>query len=290
MIFTAEPKYFCEMTFDKRNIVVTYFDKLIETRRWYMKITQTFTIGLLFVMLTIGTNFSFLTFQAYAKVKLPPPPEVQFSPDIFILRDATIPFSGKRLVYLHGLRGNHNDLLKEPAHGKLATDLVASGWQVVMFDLPFTEGKFFSDGGAAYRKKIQEAMRDVDARSGVSSVNVIGGISFGGLHAFIGTADGPEFSGYFAILPIIYINSLVEFYGTAVPILNPLADVTHLSNRPGFVVWGSQDERINFRNTEALFNLLVKGNAPIKGLSYRGGEHSIMGDLDFIRNWLIQSF
>jgi pimeloyl-ACP methyl ester carboxylesterase len=183
--------------------------------------------------------------------------EVKFDQANYAYDNMAVPQLGKRLIFLHGLRLDHNYLVNTPGYRVVIDNLVANGWQVVLFDLPYAKPEMFADGGktyrAAYQAKLNQAIDWAETNVGHCTVNTIGGESYGGLHALMGAAMDSRFSGYMADIPVTKIEVLKEFDGATAPSFNPLNE--SITAR-GFVSFGTNDGVVGSDNIERLVSQL----------------------------------
>ena len=219
---------------------------------------------------------------------------IVFSPDVYVYQDSSVPFNGKQIILLHGLRGTHNDLFSVPAYDKFINDVLAKGWRVIMFDLPFAESYFFEDGGTAYNQayveKLHQTMKYLDEQYHDFDLTVLGGISWGGLHSLIGAEEVHVFKGYFAILPDIKIGALTEFAGMIVPDFTPDKGSLDLQDLRGYIAFNTTDERVHYEDTVDFVNSLEDISALLKLRIYDSGGHTITGNLDYLVIWLEKTF
>lgn len=184
--------------------------------------------------------------------------------------------NGKRVYLIHGFRGDRS-AYEHPVFKPFVDDLTASGYEVITFDIPYTYPDYFNhDGGASYRAKYEEQLRTIEAQVNLDHgllTNIIGGFSFGGLHSMMGMSIASDlFVGYFAILPVVHMDALVEMQGTVAPLFNPMNELATLEQYPGLISWGTQDFRVNFLYSVDLVNLINPAN--LTAIEYVGLDHT----------------
>lgn len=160
-----------------------------------------------------------------------------------------------RIFLVHGLRSSEKMFATAP-YVTLKDGLVNSCNQVVTFSLPYAERYFFEDGGIEYRRIYKEfldfVISDTDQKYGVTSKMIIGGVSFGGLHAMMGATIEPRFTRFFGILPVTRIYALDEFKGLNATEFDPFNEVSALATKDGLLQYGTSDYRVDYRLTVEL--------------------------------------
>jgi predicted esterase len=194
-----------------------------------------------------------------------------------VLKDDSVAFNGKRIYLIHGFRGNSSSYTR--GNLKVLTDyLMANGYQVITFNLPYTERYFFEDGGLAYRNlyktRLEELRAQVDTDLGPAAKNIIGGFSFGGLHAMMGISITTGlFDSYLAMLPVTRINVLAEMSGINSDQFNPFFEENVLKNFSGKMCWGTADMRVDYRLTITLASDLTGLGANLDTTEFVGLGH-----------------
>lgn len=195
-----------------------------------------------------------------------PPKETPYVPLVFsqdyTLKASEGPWNGKRVILIHGFRLNRTNYEVMP-FSDLVARLRLAGYEVITFDLPYGMPYHFIDGGVQYRRLFEEQLRGIVARvradRGPDSSFLVGGFSWGGLHALMGQVLAPDlFSSYFAILPVTDMSAVSELSTVEAPHFNPLRE--DLSPYSGLISYGTRDERVNFRLTQEL----VRQTAPLR--------------------------
>lgn len=215
--------------------------------------------------------------------------EIQFSDQNYAFVNTAVPQVQKRLIFLHGIDGSHRDIITVPGYKALVDSLMNSGWQVIAFDLPKSRPTTFDDGGESYRakyaSKLKQAIQWADTNVGVAHVNVIGGISFGGLHALMGAAIEPAINGYFADVPMTKVEAFSSRW-THSPAFSPFYQIQRLSSIPGHFDYGDRDQVVGYQHTIELASLIgpsaIIRNNPGMGHS----EH----DLTHVAQWILSRF
>lgn len=138
-----------------------------------------------------------------------------------------------------------------------------AGADVVLVPLPVPTACIFDHGGERYRQRFTATLRALviamDAAHG-ARLNIAGGVSYGGLHAMMAAATVDRFSGWFAMLPVVRLDALAEFPDLDVPRFNPLNEAAALSRLPGFLTWGTADDRVNWHLTAQLADRIMGEN------------------------------
>lgn len=187
--------------------------------------------------------------------------------------------TNRRVILIHGLGGSGVDW-NFGVH-KLTTDgLISDGAQVIVFDLPKLKSSAFVDGGLQYRTNYKNFLdwlvEDTNTKFGVAAELILGGVSYGGLHAFMGAAITTHFDKYFASLPVTHLNALIEYSSVSAPYFNPFNEVVTLSSKPGMVHWGSLDSRVNYLYTVELVNLIGPNTV---GVEHSGLDHTSVPEI-----------
>lgn len=236
----------------------------------------------------------FLLFFIASCYHTQPESKAFFSPDNFMYQNPAVPFNGHRLILIHGALypgANHdNAMMNVPAYKGLVDSLANRGWQVVEFDLPSQPiQNQWADSGKAYRNaflsKVRQAETWASETYGKADYSV-GGISYGGLHALIAAEYLPEFTHYFAVLPVMKIGVLSEFTGREAPEFDATLRYLNLAEKRGYLAWNTSDERVGYQHTKNLYLGLRKLGAAVKDSTYKSGGHSIVGNLDYLLPFL----
>lgn len=200
-----------------------------------------------------------------------------------------------RVYLIHGLQSTQDDYLNEPFATWIA-GLNSQGVEVITFNLPFASPSYFTneDYGQGYANGYRDFIAHVVERMnywyGTPNRAIIGGISWGGLHAFMGIAFHRElFDAYFASVPVTRLTALTEFAGGESNAFDPFQHADTLSLRTGYVQWGDQDFRVNFQLTIDLVNRIQDFNgAPLTTREWDGlGHQSTPENLQAITDWLL---
>jgi len=220
--------------------------------------------------------------------------DIVFDDTNYAYVDNTVHQVGKRLIFIHGtIDGDHTMLLESPQYHKIITDLVAAGWQVILFDCPPKTANSFFDGGKAYKEayiaKLRQALDWAETNVGHVTTNVIGGVSWGGAHALIGAALVPDFNAYFGLLPLTQISWLTELRGISTPSFDPFSLVPQLASKRGYFEYGTADFRVNFTLTMNLISMLQQWQAPVSYKAYEGIGHSAPANIDSLTQWVLSN-
>lgn len=186
-------------------------------------------------------------------------PELWIVPDV-IMTGATS--NGKTLVAFHGLNGTPDDLILNVNYIKLLNKYIGEGYRIILPQIPRSDKEYWEDGGMQYRLQFLQKMQTLKP-------DAVLGVSYGGLHALMLAESFPvEF--WIAILPVIDIGALTEYIGEHAPEFIPTAEKLCTV---GFLAWSDNDERVNFRLTEALASGLTSCTVVTK--TYQGTGHSV---------------
>jgi hypothetical protein len=195
-----------------------------------------------------------------------------------------------RLYLAHGYGGDLTTFENEPFNS-WRQQLQQQGIEVVTYNLPKQDAaNFKSEKAGVYRAFYQSLLKrmteSIDAKYGKCAVNISGGVSFGGLHAMMNVALHPGyFQSWMAIKPVTDYTALTELKKTDSSKFSPFNETHALVKLPGFIVFGDNDERVNFRLTE---NLVEKiGNRGLTWVSMSGEDHATtQADLDNASQWI----
>jgi hypothetical protein len=180
--------------------------------------------------------------------------------------------SGKRIYLFHGY--NSPGMWTSSTPLDLVNGLKADGHEVVLPVLPDGQTCFFANGGWQYREQFIAALNtikaSVETAHGPATKNIVGGISYGGLHAMMAAASTGHFTGWFAHLPVTRVDALTELSGVGdAKRFNPFFDVGSLKDTNGFITWGTADTRVNYLLTVALASQM----GSVIGQPYPGQDH-----------------
>jgi hypothetical protein len=159
----------------------------------------------------------------------------------------------------------------------LVDDFAARGYDVVVLDVPLPKPCWFADGGAKYRtvylRALDSVLSDATVKHGARAKTLITGISYGGLHAMMGYALRPgEFVGWQAGFSVTKLDALTELKSIGeVAGFDPFNQIERLQGSTGYLTWGSEDMRVDHRETEKLYALIRSPR--IVGIDYQGETH-----------------
>lgn len=214
-----------------------------------------------------------------------------FKDDSYVITNDSIK-PAKRLYLIHGLRSSKEMWTKEPYKTFIAS-LDAKGIQTIAITLPYAQGAMFADGGMKYALEyklfVASLLERINAKYGVADETLVGGISFGGLHALMAVELMPSaFNAYFAVVPVVGIGALDEFKGIQTPAFNPLANPRYLAAKPGLIIWGNQDMRVDYRLTQVLAdNILDNSPVSFEAIEVQGmGHTSRPENLEQVATWV----
>lgn len=168
----------------------------------------------------------------------------------FTFKAPTGATSGKRLYLFHGLNSSASYWESEP-YLSMINAFRSAGCEVIAFNLPTAQTCFYSTGGWQYREDfnamINTVINTVEASHGAALKSIIGGVSYGGLHAMMGTAINGRFCAWWAHLPVVRVDALTELTGVGnAQGFNPQFEVEALGGKPGMIGWGTADTRVNW--------------------------------------------
>jgi hypothetical protein len=180
--------------------------------------------------------------------------------------------SGKRVYLFHGY--NSPGMWASGIPLDFVNGLRADGHEVVLPVLPDGQTCFFTNGGWQYREQFVAALNAIKASVETShgpATNIVGGISYGGLHAMMAAASTGHFAGWFAHLPVTRVDALTELSGAGdAKRFNPFFDVASLKDTNGFITWGTADTRVNYLLTISLASQM----GTVTQQPYPGQDHS----------------
>jgi hypothetical protein len=204
---------------------------------------------------------------------------IDFPTDAIYL-PATAPQNGRRVYLFPGLDVNVSADFGSGPLKEMVDRLRGWGADVVLLPLPAPRACMFADGGARYRERFAAA---VFAMTDGSRENIVGGVSYGGLHAMMAAATSDRFAGWFALLPVTRLDALAEFPGLDVPQFNPLNETAALGLLPGFLEWGTADDRVNWHLTSQLADHLKN----VRKTEYPGHAHeTTQQNIDDLMAWI----
>jgi hypothetical protein len=201
-------------------------------------------------------------------------------------------FSGKRVFLAHGNQGQGSDyLIKDTGLRTIFDGLIAKGYQVILFDYPKTKKTTFKQAGLAYRQKYQHFLNwminETDRVHGLATERLFGGVSLGGLHAFMAVTLNPLIQKYFAVVPVTDIRALKEFKNVNPEHFNALNEALAISQKPGLIIYGTADYRVNYNLTIDLITSLNSLGAPLDVVALSGRSHSMTDEFALeVLNWI----
>lgn len=192
-----------------------------------------------------------------------------------------------RVILLHGLSGDRS-IATTPPVDAMRRELVAHGWQVVVPSLPYDLGvgqapavrhAVRGDGGAAYaarwHRRFARLVAWAERHHGHAHRLIVGGISWGGLHALRAACEFPEIDGYFAHEPALDPNVLTEFAGVDVRhLMLPAGCTKRLAAMRGYLSYGTADTRVGTDAVRSLIARLRAAHAHLTTRVYPGLDHS----------------
>lgn len=186
--------------------------------------------------------------------------------DAYSVTDATAQQRGR--VYIFGS-------LNILSGASLTDELTKRGFQVVSIAIPQIAPCLYRGDGFEYSATVAKALRsvvsNVEGKYGPAK-SIIGGGSIGGIHAMIGYALVPRFSGWFASMSVTKMTALKEFKGISNPsFFDPFFQVTNLKSSTGFMTWGTADTRVDYKLSQELYAEIKSPS--IAFVEYEGMEH-----------------
>lgn len=197
--------------------------------------------------------------------------------------------SGVRLLLFPGMPAAVTNY-DAPPFNTLTDQLTAMGVEITVPALPPPKPCLFSDGGHGYadafKRRLLQLTQDADHARGRPRVVLAGGISYGGLHAMMAYALADTFAGWFASLPVVSLTDLTEFKELgAVPAFDPRLQ-PRLIGSHGMLAWATEDERVNFRQSEALYKQIR--SEKVTAFVQSGGHTTTPQTIDDIVAWVKQ--
>jgi hypothetical protein len=200
--------------------------------------------------------------------------------------------SGKRVYLYYGLNSGGLSMWSNAPYSTMVANFRADGHSVVLASEaePQVAPCRFTNGGGQYREAFNSAintmMNTVESTYGAADTNIIGGVSFGGLHAMMGATISGRFAAWFAHVPVVRIDALTEFSSVGdVKKFNPQYEVVGLSAKPGLLTWGTTDARVNYLLTIDLANQLPE---TVEKIGYAGMGHTTTSQsVADIRAWVL---
>lgn len=191
----------------------------------------------------------------------------------------------KRLYITHGFGGDKSVYDNYPFN-VFFKNITDKCYQIISYDLPHGDfNEHFRNQGLNYRVSFTEYLlklkSEVDSKYGSVGYNVVGGVSFGGFHALMSVELTDIFDAYFALKPVTDYTALVELANADSTQFNPFNDSLQLNKIPGLIIYGTRDERVNYRLTERL-----KSTVTARFISLDEGHESNDANLLLISDWL----
>lgn len=222
-----------------------------------------------------------------------PTDDMVFAQQTYLYNDPTVAQVPKRIVMIHGLRGVHETFFLDP-WVQIYNAVIAAGWQVVMFDLPYAQRNFWDDSGVEYTHrfmaKLNSALDAADAQFGPVTQTVVLGASFGGVHALVASSLSNRVTGYVGLIPVVKINWLTEFQGETTSGMDGNIDPAALAKLPGYLMWGELDQRANFQFTVDLANEIQADGGNVTTEPHPELGHEPPQDMSVMKNWILTTF
>jgi hypothetical protein len=195
-----------------------------------------------------------------------------------------------RVYMFHGLRADRSYWF-QPDHIALTKRLEADGFQLILLTLPYAHADFFTDDdGKSYCDQFSawfERMRATTEKSlGFSNNESVVGASWGGWHALV-AAQHRGIQSYVAVNPVVDIARLSEFWMASNRSCDPVSGAMALAEKPGLLLWGTIDERVDFRKTvELAISIRPWADGRLTTIVYEGiGHQTTVASNDSVANW-----
>lgn len=158
------------------------------------------------------------------------------------------PQGTRRVLLIHGMTTDHIQWCHDEPSG-LVDHMWREGWQIIMIDLPATKGNswqpLYDLLTPTYRGNFQHTVDTVFAYADTNlhpvTETIVGGISWGGLHALMTAAVEPSVSAYFTFIPVVDIIALHGFENYGLSNFAPANEIPYLATKKAFVYWGDAD-------------------------------------------------
>lgn len=128
----------------------------------------------------------------------------------------------------------------------IKNSFIENNYKVVTFTFPNTTDETFLDAGLIYRLHyisfLNWLISDLKKNSVVEKI-IIGGFSFGGLHAMVAASDIKEIKEYFAIMPSMDLSKIIKGISNS----NFYPSNNNMVNKKGFVISGSKDDLVDYK-------------------------------------------
>ena len=169
------------------------------------------------------------------------------------------PSTNKRIFLTHGVWSDDTQYDSGELNA-LRNGLVAKGFQVITFSYPYTEEGIFLDKAKQYRDQYHDFLQwlidDTNLKQGPVTELDIGGFSFGGLHALIGSAMFP-FQKTIALLPVSDPERTSLFHGRASDYFNAFNEIEVLSGKAEIITTSQDDNILGYENAQELSNEIM---------------------------------
>lgn len=198
----------------------------------------------------------------------------------------------KRLYITHGFGGNKDVYDTEP-FADWIINIRQACFEIVSYDLPRGDyNRHFVNGGLDYKNSfvayLTSLKSSIEQSRGLADINLVGGVSFGGLHSMMSVELIGGFDGFFSLKPVTDYTALYELTEkTTSENFNVFNDYQNLAPVRGLIIYGDQDYRVNYRLTlylKELLDALPSSNVSFVGLTE--GHSSNPQNLQIIMNWI----
>jgi len=202
----------------------------------------------------------------------------------------------KRIYITHGFGGNKEVYDSDP-FVLFFNNLRTSCYELISYDLPYGDFKIhFSQSGLIYKNNFTEYITqlksEIENSRGTVSTNLVGGVSFGGLHAMMSIELTDNlFDGFFALKPVTDYTALIELSELSSAHFNVFNNYQKLGLSKGYIVYGSQDDRVDWLKTDYLkYRLQADGLTGVDFDLLTEGHSSNDANLNMIFNWINAHF
>ena len=180
-----------------------------------------------------------------------------------------------RVFLFPGMPGTSSQWTEQPQR-ELRELLLQNEIEVISLAVPlaspgnFVKGQAYRDGFSNY---VRQTLGKVDHAHGRKGRTIVGGISYGGLHAMMAAALFPsDFTEWFASFPVVKLSALSGYAHLGeVKAFDPAQFSTALGQRRGLLMWGTSDSTVGWTATKEFFGKLDRNL--VTGIEYPDVPH-----------------